>query len=91
MRLSEEVSGLGKVHSTFRPFVVDKMSTKISWELNTMGPTLGLPVGRDIFCIASQAHDLKNRAGHCRPGSLMDCNAAGLVFLFIYGEKKRNY
>lgn len=37
----EFYSGLGMVHSTFHPFGLEKMNTKIAWELNTDNPTLG--------------------------------------------------
>lgn len=34
-------SELGKVHSDFHPFLMDKMNTKFAWELKTKGPGLG--------------------------------------------------
>lgn len=34
-------SMLGKVHQAFHPFGIDKISTKLAWELNTEGTALG--------------------------------------------------
>lgn len=39
---------LGNVHTTYHAFGVDKISTKLAWELNTEGPALGRPPDRDI-------------------------------------------
>lgn len=43
-------SRLGKFHSNFHSFGVDKRSTKITWDLNMEGLALGWPPEWDICC-----------------------------------------
>lgn len=55
-------SRLSKVHSIFHSFGIDKMSTKLTWEQNSEGPTLGGPPDSGIYSIAPRG------PGSCKLG-----------------------
>lgn len=60
-------SWLNKVHPTLHPFVVDKTSTKIVWELNVEGLELGSTPDPDICYILPKEPGSRKQDGQHRP------------------------